>query len=106
MKKLLKIENLHCAACALELEEELAKIEGVEEVHVDFVTQSISIDASEEGLMRAIKSTNKFEKVKVIDSDGYEPKKKQTYRKEILFIALSAVCFAFGFLIDCIFEGA
>lgn len=106
MKKLLKIENLHCAACALELEEELAKIEGVEEVHVDFVTQSISIDVNEEGLARAIKSTNKFEKVKVIDSDGYEPKKKQTYRKEILFIALSAVCFAFGFLIDCIFEGA
>ena len=62
MKKLIKIENLHCAACALELEEELAKIEGIDEVHVGFVTQSISIDGSEEGIVRAVKQTNKFEK--------------------------------------------
>ena len=36
MKTVLKIENLHCAACALELEEELAKLKGVDEVSVDF----------------------------------------------------------------------
>ena len=44
MKKLVKIENLDCAACAAELEEELSAIKGLNEVSVDFVTQRVSYD--------------------------------------------------------------
>ena len=43
MKKIIKIENLHCAGCALELEDEIRKIKEVEEVTVDFVTQTITL---------------------------------------------------------------
>ena len=102
MKRLIKIENLHCAACALELEDELAKIKGVEEVYVDFVTQSITIDGSEEGIARAIKQTNKFEKVKVVE-DG-NTLKKENYKKEIGLIVFSALCFAVGFLFNTLLK--
>ena len=38
MKKVILIRNLDCAACAMELSDELEGIEGVEEAQVDFVT--------------------------------------------------------------------
>ena len=48
MKKSFAVEGLHCANCALRLENAVNKIEGVEEAVVSFATQKLVIDAPEE----------------------------------------------------------
>lgn len=93
---LLRIKNLHCAACALDLEDEIKKIKEVEDVQVDFLSQTILIKASEEGIKKAIKKANNFENVKVIDGGRYE-RKKDSHKKEWILIGVSAICFILGF---------
>ncbi len=95
---LLHIQNLHCAACALDLEDELKKIKEVEEVQVDFLSQTILMKSSEEGVKKVIKKVNKFENVKVIDGGRYE-KKTNSHKKEWGLIGFSALCFVLGVLI-------
>ena len=50
MNKIIKITGLDCAACAAELEEEIAKIKGVHSVSVDFVGQKVVLDCAEEAV--------------------------------------------------------
>ena len=40
MKKQFKLDEIDCANCARELQDELAKLEGVKSVSVNFMTQS------------------------------------------------------------------
>lgn len=77
MTEIIKIEGLDCANCARELEEELAKIEGVTSVTVDFMGSKVIADCSDGGAVeRLIDCCNNFEEVKVIgrvkDEDGAE----------------------------------
>lgn len=44
MKKIIKLENLDCAACANKMEEMIHKINGVKEVSVNFLTQKIKLE--------------------------------------------------------------
>ena len=46
MKKTYKIE-VDCAACALKMEEAAAKVEGVREAVVSFMTQKMKVDLEE-----------------------------------------------------------
>ena len=66
MNKTIKIEGLDCANCARELEEEIAKLDGVKEAAVDFVGQKVIVDCDEETLNKVIYCCNHFEEVKVI----------------------------------------
>ncbi len=67
MKKIISIVGLDCAACAAELEEELAKIEGVNTVSVSFVNQKITVECDgEDALAKVIDHANHFEEVKVV----------------------------------------
>ena len=92
MHKVIKIRNLHCAACAAELQEELAAADGLSEVSVDFVTQRVALDYEEPAsLARAIDMISHFEKVEIID--GNAPVKKERHIKELLSIVISALCF-------------
>ena len=92
MHKVIKIRNLHCAACAAELQEELAAADGLSEVSVDFVTQRVALDYEEPAsLARAIDMISHFEKVEIID--GNAPVKKERRLKELLSIVISALCF-------------
>lgn len=100
---LLHLENLHCAACALDLEDEIRKIKGVEEVQVDFLSQTIRLKASEEGVKKTVKKANNFENVRVIDGGRYESK-GEPHKKEIVQILLSAFCFLTGLLLLHIFD--
>ena len=69
-KILLHLSGLHCAACAMDLEDELRKIKGVKYVQVDFVSQSILLDAeTDEAVRKVIKAAGKFDKVKVLDGN-------------------------------------
>mgnify|MGYP001060324849 FL=1 len=99
-KILLHLSGLHCAACAMDLEDELRKIKGVKYVQVDFVSQSILLDAeTDEAVRKVIKAAGKFDKVKVLDGDKAVPE-KETHFKEIIEIAVSAVFFLAGFLLE------
>ncbi len=100
----LRIENLHCAACALDLQSDIAKIKGVENVQVDFITQTIRLRASEEAIAKSVVVANKFEQVRVIDGDRYELKRKKRLDERIA-LGLSAFGFLLGFLCLHLFEG-
>ena len=68
MKRTLKITGLDCAGCAAELEEELAKIEGVTNVSVSFVNQKITVEhETAAALSKVIEYANGFEEVKVLE---------------------------------------
>ena len=92
MKRVIKIRNLDCAACAAELQEELAAIEGLSDVSVDFVGQRISlVHEGEAPLQKAIDTIVHFEEVEI--ADGSAPPKKERHVKEIVCIAVAAALF-------------
>ena len=47
MKKAFKLDEIDCANCALELQEGLAKLEGVTTVSVNFMTQQLTREAAD-----------------------------------------------------------
>ncbi len=103
MQKIIKIKNLHCAACAMELQEDIEKIKGVYEASVDFISQSISVDvADEEVLRKVIKTANRFENVKVVDEEEALPP-KEIRLKEIFQIVIAAVLFVAGLIVEHLF---
>ena len=48
MKARFKIEGLDCANCALELEEKIGKIEGINNANINFITQKMELEYNEE----------------------------------------------------------
>ena len=87
MKKIILIRNLDCAACAMELSDELEGIEGVEEAQVDFVTQRVSLILRDEGAeeieKRAREVISHFEEVEIVESGAPEKKERQD-RKSVV----------------------
>ena len=47
MKKIFKLEDLDCANCAAKMERSIAKIDGVTQVNVNFLTQKMTIEADD-----------------------------------------------------------
>ena len=48
MTKTFMMEDLDCANCARKMEEAIAKLEGVTEVHVNFLTQKMILTAEDD----------------------------------------------------------
>lgn len=48
MKKTFKLTDLDCAHCAAKMEEAISKIDGVNSVSVNFMTQKMKLDADDE----------------------------------------------------------
>lgn len=48
MKKTFKLTDLDCAHCAAKMEEAISKINGVNSVSVNFMTQKMKLDAVDE----------------------------------------------------------
>lgn len=55
MKKVFDLEDLDCANCAAKMEEGIRKIEGVEEVNVNFLTQKMTLAAPDEIFYKILK---------------------------------------------------
>ena len=47
MKKQFKLDEIDCANCARKLQDELAKLEGVKSVSVNFMTQKLTLEADD-----------------------------------------------------------
>ncbi|MDE6411085.1 MAG: cadmium-translocating P-type ATPase [Clostridia bacterium] len=105
MKKVIKIRNLDCAACALELQEELQEIKGVEEAQVDFMTQRVSLtladDTAKESEEKARYAISHFEEVEIVEAGA--PEKKERHVKEIVSLAI-AIAFFIPALVISFFE--
>ena len=48
MKKVFKLDEIDCANCARELQDELAKLDGVVSVSVNFMTQKLTLEAADD----------------------------------------------------------
>jgi len=59
MKKIVKITNLDCANCAAELENEISKIKGVNEVSISFMTEKMVIDIEDSLYEEVVKKIEK-----------------------------------------------
>ena len=66
MKKKLRCE-VDCAACAAKLEDALSKIEGVEAVSINFLTQKLTLSAADDRFDEVLRAV--IEKAKKIEPD-------------------------------------
>lgn len=85
MKKIVKIEGLHCPNCAKNLQNELSKIKGVENLQIDIIKATISFDSKnpDAALPQIVKTTKQLEpNVQII----YENSSKKTNNKICLDI--------------------
>ena len=93
MQKNIQLSGLDCAACALELEEEIRRVRGVRSASVDFMKQRLSLECDDEETLEKVKRVaSNFEEVKVIEEPLRESKPNvwKTYRADILCIVFSA----------------
>ena len=47
MRKVFKLDEIDCANCARELQEGLARLDGVQSVSVNFMTQKLTLEADD-----------------------------------------------------------
>lgn len=62
MKNTYKIKNLDCANCATQLENSIQKIEGIENVSINFMTEKMVLEFNEENkdeIIKKVKNTIK-----------------------------------------------
>lgn len=67
MKKILKLEGLDCANCAAKMEDGLRKIAGVNEATVSFMTQKVTLVASDEDMENILERAKKV--IKKVEPD-------------------------------------
>lgn len=104
-KTILHLENLDCPVCAEELQSDLQNIKGVKSVSVDYLSQTITLEAeSEEAIAKVVKKANAFEEVRVLDGDRYEVKSNSRCR-EWCMIGGSALFFLAGLLLEYVGNG-
>ena len=59
MKKVYKMKDLDCANCAAKMERAIAKIDGVENVSVNFMSQKLTIEAADDRLDEIMRQAQK-----------------------------------------------
>ena len=62
MKAVLKLEGLCCANCAAKIENEVKKIDGLDEANLSFMTQKLTLEASESDLERIVDEASRIAK--------------------------------------------
>ncbi len=103
MKKTVKIEGLDCPNCAKTLEGELAKIEGIKNVHIEFVKSTLSFESEnvDETMQKVTKLTKELEpNAKIEDFAQKSEKKDEKFDKMlILDVSFLLLGIAIGFVI-------
>lgn len=49
MRKVYKLDEIDCPTCAQKLQDALAKVDGVQSVSVNFLTQKLTLEAEDDG---------------------------------------------------------
>lgn len=60
MKKRFRIENLECANCAAKMEDKISKLEGVDNVSINFMTSKMILDGNEDIMPQIIKDSERI----------------------------------------------
>ena len=64
MRKVFKLEDLCCANCAAKIQDSIAKLDGVNNVSVNFLTQKFTLDAEDDKFAAAFEESKKiFKKI-------------------------------------------
>lgn len=69
MKKKFNVVEVCCANCAAKMEADIRKIDGVNDVKLNFLTQKIIIDADDEKFDEIVKQADQC--IKRIEPDAY-----------------------------------
>lgn len=67
MKKVFKLEEMDCASCAAKMEAAVAKIDGVTGVQVNFMRESMTLEAPDDRFDEVVKAAKKT--IKKIEPD-------------------------------------
>lgn len=62
MKAVLKLEGLCCANCAAKIENEVKKIDGLDEANLSFMTQKLTLEAPESDFERIVDEASRIAK--------------------------------------------
>lgn len=62
MKAVLKLEGLCCANCAAKIENEVKKIDGLDEANLSFMTQKLTLESPESDLERIVDEASRIAK--------------------------------------------
>lgn len=97
MKKQIKLTRIHCAGCAINLEDKIKEVEGVESASIDFLSKTVTIEipskGSQEIIDRVEKTITSFDSsIKIVDTSEEEKQEKREKAKKI--IDISRVCLA------------
>ena len=68
MKKAFKFRDIDCAHCAQEIEDAAAKIEGVNKVRINFLSERMTLDAEDDKFDAVLDEIKKL--VKTIEPDA------------------------------------
>lgn len=103
--KRIKIENLCCANCGRELEEELNKIDGVQAT-VDFMNMTVVLKTSSSASYdRAIYAISHFEDVRIVDDKPVKNGLEKSQIAAIIRLIVSAVLFIPALVFDVLDMG-
>lgn len=67
MKKIYIMQDLECANCAAKMEQKISKLDGVESVSINFLTQKMTLEADENMHAEIIEQAKKI--VRKIEPD-------------------------------------
>lgn len=60
VKKRYSLENLGCANCAAHMEEDIAKLDGVNSVKIAFMTQKMSLDVDDASMQSVLQDAQRI----------------------------------------------
>ena len=94
------LQNLDCADCALKLETQLAKLETVRSVSVNFATSTMRIDAASiDEVLKTIRDIEPDVRVTEAEEMGESSEGKTfLYRRELIRIGAALLIFIFGLI--------
>ncbi len=67
MKKVFRLKNLECAHCAMKMQNEIQKLDGVVSASVNFLTQKFILDVTDEKCGEVVERSKKI--IKKIEPD-------------------------------------
>lgn len=97
MKKQIKLSRIHCAGCAINLEDKVKEVDGVESATIDFLSRTVTIEIPSKGAEEIIKNventiTTFDSSIKIVDTSEEEKQERKEKAKKI--IDITRVCFA------------
>lgn len=101
MKKQIKLTRIHCAGCAVNLEDKIREVDGVKNVSIDFVAKIVNLEISNHAgndIVEKVKECiTKFDSsIKIVDTTKEEIQEKKEKAKKIVDIVRVSICVLFS----------